>query len=115
MRVSLWLASYRQPVHFRPFGWPHGQREACGLAGGLIAALNAPPPSIEMAVMGTGAWATRLAVAWVAEEIDTRDPAIEDRIATDDHRAQTRAIGRVVSHHRFLLLPGVRVRKLAAA
>ncbi len=74
MRVSLWLASYRQPVHFRPFGWPHVPREACGLAGGLIAALNAEPPSIGMAVMGTGAWATRvsdgraarLAVAWVA-------------------------------------------------
>ncbi len=37
-------------VHFRPFGWPHGPREACGLAGGLIAALNAEPPSIGMVV-----------------------------------------------------------------
>ncbi len=22
------------PVHFRPFGWPHGQRDTFGLAGG---------------------------------------------------------------------------------
>ncbi len=66
------------PVHFRPFGWPHGPCEACGLAGGLIAALNAEPPSIGRAVMGTGAWATlvsdgraaRLAVAWVAALAD---------------------------------------------
>ena len=66
------------PVHFRPFGWPHGQRDACGLAGGLIAALNAEPPSIGMAVMGKGALATRvsdgraalLAVAWVAALAD---------------------------------------------
>ena len=66
------------PVHFRPFGRSHGPCDACGLAGGLIAALNAEPPSIGMAVMGTGAWATRvsdgraalLAVAWGAALAD---------------------------------------------
>ncbi len=66
------------PVHFRPFGWPHGQRDACGRAGGLIAALNAEPPSIGMAVMGQGALMPRvsdgcaalLAVAWGAALAD---------------------------------------------
>ncbi|MCY4005281.1 MAG: hypothetical protein OXE84_00400 [Rhodobacteraceae bacterium] len=38
------------PVHFRTFGRPHGQRDAFGLAGGLIAALNAESSSIGMAV-----------------------------------------------------------------
>ncbi len=66
------------PVHFRAFGWPHGPRETFGLASCLIAAMNAEPPSIGMAVMGKGAWAprvsdgraARLAVAWVAALAD---------------------------------------------
>ena len=39
-------------VHFRTFGRSHGPCDACGLAGRLIAALNAEPLSIGMAVMG---------------------------------------------------------------
>ena len=47
-------------VHFWAFGWQHGPCDACGLTGCLIAALNAEPPSIGMAVMGQGALATRV-------------------------------------------------------
>ena len=33
-------------VHFRPFGWPHGQRDTFGLASCLIAALAHPDSGI---------------------------------------------------------------------
>ncbi len=64
-------------VHFCPFGWPHGPREACGLAGGLIATLNAEPPSTGMAVMGTGAWATRVSDGRAARLAARADPHCE--------------------------------------
>ena len=61
-------------VHFEPFGRLQGPCAVCGLAGCLIATLNAEPPSTGRAVMGQGALATRvsrqraplLAVAFVA-------------------------------------------------
>ena len=92
--------SFDSSVHFWAFGWQHGPCDVCGLTGCLIAALNAEPPSIGMAVMGQGALATRVSdgraaraavsvSTWTASPGDKRRDAILAFLITWPGQPQT--------------------------